>query len=388
MVLLTQRPARAAGAPATVAPNPDRRPDGVGRLRALDAMRLGAALMVAAFHFLALDDRTSPWGRRSADVFVSIDALAPYGWLGVEVFFIISGFAICMSSWGRSVGRFARSRVVRLFPAYWVAVPLTFAVTSLFPEVWRVPTASEAIVNLTMLQDPLGVPKVDIVYWTLWAEMRFYLLFALFVWWGLTYKRVIGFCLAWTLLAAVADSSGSAVLDVVAMPSNASYFIVGVGLYLVHRFGHHLLTWLVIGVNAAISLRNAVARMEHQSVDIVHQPLHAWVVAGVLGLAVLLVLAIARGKLDWVRWRWVTSAGALTYPFYLLHAGIGFVLIHLLSTELGLAPVPTLALTLAATLGLAWVVHRLVERPLARVLGRQLDRLPPAEPADLRRSAP
>uniref|UniRef100_A0AAU2VA93 Integral membrane protein n=1 Tax=Streptomyces sp. NBC_00003 TaxID=2903608 RepID=A0AAU2VA93_9ACTN len=35
------------------------------------------------------------------------------------IFFLISGFVICMSCWGKPLGDFFVSRVVRLYPAYW-----------------------------------------------------------------------------------------------------------------------------------------------------------------------------------------------------------------------------------------------------------------------------
>lgn len=48
---------------------------------------------------------------------------------------MVSGFVICMSAWGRSVGDFAVSRVSRLFPAYWAAVAFTTLVLFNWPEV-------------------------------------------------------------------------------------------------------------------------------------------------------------------------------------------------------------------------------------------------------------
>ena len=42
--------------------------------------------------------------------------------MGVPFFFVISGFVVLMTAWGRDVPHFVASRVGRLFPAYWVAV--------------------------------------------------------------------------------------------------------------------------------------------------------------------------------------------------------------------------------------------------------------------------
>jgi peptidoglycan/LPS O-acetylase OafA/YrhL len=350
---------------------PVKRSEG-GRLRALDGLRLLAALAVGVYHYVAYTGSASAWGQDPNTVFPQWSPMAAYGWLGVEIFFIISGFAICMSCWGRTVGDFFRSRVTRLYPAYWAAVLLTYVVVSLVPAIDEEVSLSTALVNLTMLQDPLGVDRVDGVYWTLWAEMRFYLLFALVVWKGLTFRRVVAFSFIWTMAIAIARTADSQLFGQIVMPKQAPYFLVGIGLYLIHRFGHHLLSWLLIGVNGILACHYAWLRMDHQAADILHYPLSRTVVGLVLLAGGGLVLLIARGHLGWVRWKWVTYAGALTYPFYLLHDYIGFAAIYWLYQRASLSAYVVLPATLVGMLVLAWLVHRLVERPLARWLKPRL----------------
>ena len=53
-----------------------------------------------------------------------VGALTQYGYLGVNMFFVISGFVILMTAWGRTVETFAISRVTRLFPGLLVSVAL------------------------------------------------------------------------------------------------------------------------------------------------------------------------------------------------------------------------------------------------------------------------
>ncbi|MFK0294242.1 acyltransferase family protein [Streptomyces sp. NPDC090442] len=156
----------------------------------MDGLRLLAALAVVLYHFVA---REGAWSSDAKALFPDSFSLAAYGWLGVQLFFLISGFVICMSCWGRSLGDFFTSRVVRLFPAYWFAVLATAAGLIVFRGdgdrlSWRT-----VLTNLTMLHEPLGVEHVDGVYWTLFAEMRFYLLFAALAWWALAYRRVLAF---------------------------------------------------------------------------------------------------------------------------------------------------------------------------------------------------
>lgn len=344
-------------------------------MRALDGLRLCAALMVGAFHFIGTHDADPVWGENALTIFPALGYVAGYGWLGVEIFFVISGFVICMSSWGRSLGSFFRSRVVRLYPAYWAAVLLTYVVITAAPVLTspdRTPSLAAAIANLTMLHEPMGATAVDSVYWTLWVEMRFYLLFALVVATGLTYRKVVGFALLWTVLTPIARASDFGLLELVVVYEYSAYFLVGIGLYLIHRYGHQFLAWAVVLVNLAAGLFRVdwrrMARIDGGAVD----HLDYVVVAAVLVGAVALVLAIACGRLDWMNWRWLTYAGALTYPFYLLHQMIGYTLIHTLYVGHRVSAYAVLPATLATTLVLAWVVHRLVERPLSAVLKRQL----------------
>ncbi len=69
------------------------------------------------------------------------------------------------------------------------------------------------LLSLTMLQSGSGVRDVDGVYWTLWSELRFYLLFLEVVWTGLTYRKVVLFCCVWGASAVLAPAAGLPLLD-------------------------------------------------------------------------------------------------------------------------------------------------------------------------------
>src|ERR1044072_5203769 len=143
-----------------------------------------------------------------------------------------------MRSWGRGVGSFLRSRAVRLYPAYWLSVLVIAAGMAVFPGLpWR-PTSLDVLVNLTMFQDAVGVPEIADVYWSLWAEVRFYLLFALLVWWGLTYRRVVAFCALWLGATAATEAflPGDSVVRIVLTTDYAPPFVAGIGGDLRYRF--------------------------------------------------------------------------------------------------------------------------------------------------------
>lgn len=349
---------------------------GSSRLRALDGLRLLAALMVAAYHFGGRNGEISQaWGGSPAHQFPSAAPLFAYGCLGVQIFFVISGFVICLSGWGRTLRAFVASRVSRLYPAYWAAILLVTAVFALPWVAYKALPPSEVLTNLTMLQQPLGVDRVLGVCWTLWAEMRFYALFALCVVLpGATRGRVVLFCAGWTLAAALAQTAHEPFLDTVLMPEYAPFFIGGIGLYLLHRYGaRDPIAWAIVLVSWLIGQHYAVERLWHSPSVTAFSYRSTTGIIAVITLGFALVAAVALGKLHWANWRWLTVAGALTYPFYLVHEHLGWVVVRALHHGIGLPSYATLPLTVALMLLLAWVLHRFVERPLTPVLKRSID---------------
>ncbi|GGW35873.1 acyltransferase family protein [Streptomyces caelestis] len=345
---------------------PPRRKNSGGRLRALDGLRLVAALMVAAYHYGGRDGEVSQaWGSSPKEQFPTLHEYFAYGCLGVQVFFVISGFVICMSGWGRPLKSFFASRASRLLPAYWVAVVLVTAVFALPMVAYHAVSPSDALVNLTMLQMPLGVDRVLGVCWTLWAEVRFYALFALCVVLpGANRRRVIMFCAGWMLAAVIAANAHTPLLDIVVMPEYAPFFIGGVGLYLVHLDRRDAYGWGIVAVSWLIGQHFAVQGLWHAPDAGGFSYRSSLGIVLVVTFGFVAVAAIALGWLRWANWRWLTVAGALTYPFYLVHEHLGWVVIHALHRGLDLPSAATFALTVASMLLLAWLLNQYVEAPL------------------------
>lgn len=356
----------------TPAPSPDR-PTRVARQRprlyVLDGIRLLAALMVVLHHFVGTSRVNRPgnviWDRPVSEIMPTVFRVSSFGWIGVEIFFVISGFVICMSCWGRTPKDFFVSRVIRLYPAYWFAVFFTTAVLVLMPGVWERLSMRKVLFNLTMLQAGSGVPHVDGVYWTLWSELRFYLLFLIVVAMGLTYRRVIIFCCVWGAAAMLAPISKFPLMVLVADPSAAWYFIAGLALYLMHRFGQDLLLWGILAMAWLMGQLELGERVGHEGVS-------SWRGAVVIFTAFMLfMVAIALGYTDRIQWKWLVTAGCLTYPLYLVHYVAGTVLISRLHDTMD--PRLLVASLIAGFMVLSWLVHRLVERPAARALKKGLD---------------
>ncbi|OUC91886.1 acyltransferase family protein [Streptosporangium minutum] len=355
---------------------------GSGRLAELDLLRFVAAMAVLAFHyFIAF---ASVWGDRPSELFPAISTLSGLGILGVELFFMISGFVILMSVWGRGLGAFALSRLVRLFPAYWVSVGVTAAVygltaaTALDPKL----SAGEYGVNLTMLQRAFGVYDANGVYWSLWVELRFYLLISVLVLVGVTLNRCLVFMGVWLLAAGFFAGSEDKWVDLVVMPKYAAYFVGGMAFFLMTRHGPKLILWCLAGISAGLAVNSAIDRVAGriEKVGYAAMPVPEWAVAATVIFFYVLMAMVALGWLSRLRWRGLVTLGALTYPLYLFHTTAAVVIIPALRDTL--PPWLTAVVTTLAAMAFSYLVYRVAERPVQEFVKARRRRraVPPSAP--------
>ncbi|MEU5399086.1 acyltransferase [Streptomyces sp. NPDC005963] len=341
------------------------------RLYALDALRVVAALAVLLFHFTGVDAATKAnWGVNPKELFPELFPITSYGSYGVQLFFIISGFVICLSAWDRTPGQFVRARFLRLFPAYWFSVVVALVIWRGLPDGQRaVPSISDSLTNLTMVQVPLSAQHLVGAYWTLWVELTFYLIFLVVLWKGLDYVRVSVFCWLWLLASVLVQQDDIPLLGIFAQPLNTALFVAGIAMYLMYRFGPDLKLWGLLGASWLVMQSDLIEHAdnvrEKQGLD--RDP---YVALALVTVFYLLVLAVALRKAGWFNWKWLTTAGALVYPLYLLHEELGWAMIRELYGRLGAWP--TLLVTTGVLLVLSWVVHVLVEKPSVRWLRNRL----------------
>ena len=148
----------------------------------LDYLRGLAALSVMFFHYT--------YGYDNGLHLISANKFyLRFGNLGVQLFFIISGFVIFMTlERTKSSVDFVISRFSRLFPAYWMAMFLSiiFVVTVSSPFHYSELSVKQILVNITMLQHWVKVKDIDAVYWTLSVELTFYF----FMWIVFYFKKL------------------------------------------------------------------------------------------------------------------------------------------------------------------------------------------------------
>jgi peptidoglycan/LPS O-acetylase OafA/YrhL len=346
---------------------------GRDRLYEIDLLRISAALAVVVYHYTF-----SGYARHLTSIaYPALSVVTRYGYLGVDMFFTVSGFVVLLSAWGRRPHEFVISRIVRLYPAYWVAVTLTTVIALTLSQGLFTVTPLQYIANMTMLNAVAHIANVDVVYWTLYAEIRFYLLVFVLAWIGISRSRVIAALWTWLAATAVIEShvlpaSLATTLDILVQSQWSHYFIAGMALCLIYRTGF---SWQ-LGAILAIAYANAVYQainFGHNVASRYHQSLHSAVIAAVVTVIFVVMTLIALRVTRRLGRPWFAVAGALTYPLYLVHAYNGFVLINLLGRHVNRWVL--LMIMVTGMCGVAYAIHRLVEARLAVRLKRTLTRL-------------
>lgn len=320
-----------------------------GRIEILEVLRGLAAFAVAWFHFthgahLVPEGSWLWWSGRD-------------GWLGVEVFFVISGFVIpyAMHRGGyrlrRDAGTFVLKRVIRLDPPYLATIGVTIALgwlSSLAPGFRGTTpqvTMPQVLAHLGYVNVFLGYPWLNPVFWTLAIEFQFYLVAAL-LYPTLVHRdaRVRAAALAAMCLTAFALPSPDLVFHY------GAFFALG-GLTFQRHVGLvRMRTYVAFGIPIVIAAALAMG------------PLPA-----VVGAAAALTIALVRARriapLAWL--------GTVSYSLYLLHVPIGGRVVNLGARFAHGVPgrIGVLVLAAAASLFAAWVMYMLVERPAQRIAG-------------------
>lgn len=330
-------------------------PRSTRQLLGLDLIRFAAAFMVMAFH---LCDGTVFQG------------LAAAGWVGVEVFFVLSGFVIAYTAAGSSAGRFARSRLVRLMPGAWICASATAA---MFLICGGRPDLGQRYLNALILW-PTG-PWVDGCYWTLPVEVVFY--GVIFVTLALGAFRRIEAVAAALAIASTAYLCALLValrlhLGVWHLPDGlmrltllpyGCYFALGIALWLTF-FDRP--TWGRMAIGAIATVGGAVqivlACRTFSATAPIAVPEAVWLLA-------IAGIAASAWKADAITARIGAFAplarriGLATYPLYLLHDDLGLAISRALTRAWG-HPTACVVLTMALCVLAALAVAAWMEPPL------------------------
>jgi exopolysaccharide production protein ExoZ len=354
-------------------------PGGDGYLYGVDLIRFFAALLVAFFHLTWLDETTA--------------TLDWYGWIGVQVFFVISGFVIARSANGVSPAKFAKSRALRLYPAAWICAVISLSIILYINHriASLLPLARQLLVSLTLY--PTG-PFLASAYWTLPIEISFYFLVFLILLAG-WFRHIERLAIVMAMLSSVyiilLSSNYAGIIDMpwlnftydgwknLTLLRHGIYFSCGIFLWL---WSEDRLSGAGVA-GAILCFLSAPFEITCRTAEII--PLmpvkisfvEAWAVPVLVWfLCCGLIAAASRWRrqvsrlpkktLTWFRW-----IGLMTYPFYLLHEVVGKAVRHVFLGR-GLSTLPSVVLALGIVAFVAFMVAYTGEPVLRRSMRRWL----------------
>lgn len=348
------------------------------RLAWLDACRGLAAAAVMAFHFQGHRINTRLWQELPLD----FSRILRYGELGVQVFFVISGFVMahCLRDQpidGAVMRNFFRRRFFRLTPLYWTAILIAVITAYTSRHLWgnsdvQLPTIPQVLAHLVYLQGILGYRDIHPIFWTLCHEVQFYIAFiGLLVLGQALSKRkrrtnVVGHVTApWVLILFGISGilSGTGAWKASGWCLDTWYlFSLGVLTYAVasHRLS---IGWLIL---YATSL--ALWNVDTEKVE----PLQK--LTG-LATSALFLLASVAGTLDRLgQLASLQFLGRISYGLYLFHGIVGYRVLSVGHHFTGTQPLWAVFWWLIAcstSFLTAWILHVTIERPCMNLPIRQ-----------------
>lgn len=377
------------------------RPSGA-HILGLDALRVFSALAVVAFHLVF-------WFRYAAPVHpgfggfpVDYEGLAPAawsGWVGVEIFFVLSGFVISASARNATPAGFLKGRLLRLLPGVWICSTVTLAVLLLFAFG---PYDAGTVLHRWLRSVTLAPvePWLDPAMWTLGVELAFYgavlillraggfaavrtgvvvigLLSAAF--WILNLGLALGAVPALPDLLSARTAPATQRLQELLLLRHGCFFGLGTLIWLGcvgGRFGPALLG---LAVPCLLGCFVEILAMAASVAAFVPGPVSWTTPALIWGMAVASIPACVLFNRRLIRLAGavasaIRQAGLATFPLYLLHQIVGYTLLQGLK---GLMPdAAILALVLLGVGALSVVISLRLEPWLRAGLAAGLQRIP------------
>ena len=355
-------------------------PDPAHRAWPLDLLRILAALMVLVQHWSIVG---------LSEVFNSqiATAIFSYGYLGVDVFFFISGIVITRSALNSTAKKFTIARFARLAPAYLVILIISIPV-GLYTRDLRYEPSS--IFSALTFSEFVTQPEPDNLLildsWTLWVEIQFYFCIALLLLgyslWQILSRNQQKLTLSvfkivfsiWLAFIALNTANASGIPTLLTLGGFATAFICG-GLFGTITDKNSLIRLSPVLLLATTLMfygffdRSTNSTNSFGSLDL--QTSHVIVSAVLVGLCLVSVLAGLVARPLPPRVAAITTTLALaTYPLYLLHQELGNRAVLKL-TEFGFPVALSLVTGFFLCVALSIFISLKIEPPLRKMILRR-----------------
>ena len=301
------------------------------RLYQIDLLRILSAFFVLMYHYTFRGFMSKEY------LFVEYPLLSKFfkdGYLGVNLFFMISGFVILMSVQNKTISGFVKSRFLRLYPAYWICLLISFFSILQFGDPYLTVSFFDLISNFTMFNGFFKLPYIDGAYWSLLVEMKFYILILFFIFLKDKYNfKVDYFITLYILLSLISMISDvqshklHTIINYFLTFKYSSFFISGMIFYMIYKVGTKykyviqlLICYLMSifwSLKEASKIENVYNITFSESTTIIY-----------ISAFYFVMFLISTGKLEVLNRKVFLKFGVMTYPLYLLHQNIGYIILN------------------------------------------------------------
>jgi peptidoglycan/LPS O-acetylase OafA/YrhL len=340
------------------------------RVQALDLLRLVAVLGVVFYHF-------GFWGPASNGIpqtaIPSLAWFSKYGFLGVPVFFIISGFVIAYSAEGRTFTDFAIARFSRIYPTFVFCMTLTFLAIMALGKPHFDASFGQWLANLFIAAPALGESYVDTSYWSLVVEVVFYAWVAVLISVGLFPRRIDAIILIWLGITFANELTVDLpLIEKVFIADDSGFFAVGLLIYEYYRGRRDVMLYGLLVLSISTSIFQALHKLPKLH-HLTGGTFDSTIVVAICLVSVAVIFLATQLRRVPFPGGLLIAAGGLTYPLYLLHMQLGYVIFRAVAVPAG-GSFQVIAIVLGISC-LAWWVWRYIERPAQRWTKNTLTRL-------------
>lgn len=339
------------------------------RFYELDLLRLLAAFAVVLFHYTAVLPNSIE--NSLAPTYPLLESIFKYGFLGVQFFFMISGFVILLTASKKNWQGFVISRISRLYPAFWIALTITTLAILLLDDNKTNFEFSQYFWNLTMVPEYIGIENIDAVYWTLQVEIKFYFwIFIIMLFKKLHYIKIIIFF--WLILSILStfnfkyDYSHNFLI-----PQWAPYFSAGAIFYMIKTQGKTKENLAILTLSYCLSVYYAIDAAKIET-EIFNLNYSSYIITMIITCYFAIFLFIIRSnKRRHFNKAWFVTLGGISYPLYLLHNKLGEILLEKLSGKMDAYLL--LFLNISLMLVISFILYRYFEKKLAKGVKHKLE---------------
>lgn len=358
------------------------------RIESLQALRGLAAILVMLFHYRfylrsQVENGTTIW-----------DALFGWGIIGVDIFFIISGFIMVYTTQNYtqslfSTKRFLINRVIRIFPMYYVGLLITFLLSGAmstfhYPE--KVQNLLSAL-TFTVYKTDITPHYIDDggmynIRWTLNYEVYFYIAFSVCLLVKHRLLALIGFsALMICLIPAIAGFQPttsiqgypfhSPTLGLLTNPVFLEFIIGAIVGYLYLKLKNITSSTKIQAIASFISL----SLFMYVIYGIYNESLRAFntesaIILGVFILFITLADPLLKKYIPHI----LTYLGDISFSLYLLHGAIGSAVMKRmelfeLSNYKGIV---TVVIAISLSIFISHLTHKYIEIRLTRKLKKRM----------------